>query len=140
MRRLLTTALLVLAAAPAFAQAKKEPIALRDMGSFHIGGRIIEITGQPVKEVVFTPGGVPALEEAVRSYVRSGDVSLLAAARLLVVAALAEHHLDHGRTARAVSALERFTAIAGHPWPGRVSGEARAALIHQAGSLLAQLT
>ena len=30
------------------------------MGSFHIGGRIIEITGQPVKEVVFTPGGVPA--------------------------------------------------------------------------------
>ncbi len=60
MRRLLATALLVLAAAPAFAQAKKEPIALRDMGSFHIGGRIIEITGQPVKEVVFTPGGVPA--------------------------------------------------------------------------------
>ena len=39
---------------------EKEPIALRDMGSFHIGGRIIEITGQPVKEVVFTPGGVPA--------------------------------------------------------------------------------
>ncbi|MBL1068185.1 rhamnogalacturonan lyase [Streptomyces sp. 7-21] len=88
----------------------------------------------------YTPGGVPALEDAVRSYVRSGDVSLLAAARLLVVAALAEHHLDHGRTARAVSALECFTAIAGHPWPGRVSGEARAALIHQAGSLLAQLT
>ena len=30
------------------------------MGSFHIGGRQIEINGQPVKEVVFTPGGVPA--------------------------------------------------------------------------------
>ena len=60
MRRLLTGILLALAATPAFAQAKKEPIALRDMGSFHIGGRIIEITGQPVKEVVFTPGGVPA--------------------------------------------------------------------------------
>ena len=30
------------------------------MGSFHIGGRLIEITGQPVKEIVFTPGGVPA--------------------------------------------------------------------------------
>ena len=51
--------LFALAATPAIAQAK-EPIALRDMGSFHIGGRIIEITGQPVKEVVFTPGGVPA--------------------------------------------------------------------------------
>ena len=35
-------------------------IALRDMGSFHIGGRLIEISGQPVKEIVFTPGGVPA--------------------------------------------------------------------------------
>ena len=60
MRRLLMGVLLALAAAPAFAQAKKEPIALRDMGSFHVGGRVIEITGQPVKEVVFTPGGVPA--------------------------------------------------------------------------------
>jgi len=46
-------------ALPAAAQ-NKEPIALRDMGSFHIGGRLNEISGQPVKEVVFTPGGVPA--------------------------------------------------------------------------------
>jgi pimeloyl-ACP methyl ester carboxylesterase len=38
----------------------KDPIVLRDMGSFHIGGRFIEINGQPIKEVVFTPGGVPA--------------------------------------------------------------------------------
>ena len=44
---------------PAIAQSN-EPIALRDVGSFHIGGRWIEITGQPVKEIVFTPGGVPA--------------------------------------------------------------------------------
>src|SRR5947209_13836915 len=48
-----------LAAGSAWAQGK-EPIALRDMGSFHVGGRVIEITGQAVKEVVFTPGGVPA--------------------------------------------------------------------------------
>jgi len=47
-----------LAATPALAQ--KEPIALRDMGSFHIGGRLLEVKGQPIKEVVFTPGGVPA--------------------------------------------------------------------------------
>src|SRR5712671_2814781 len=60
MRRLLMGILLALAAAPALAQAKKEPIVLRDMGSFHVGGRLIEITGQPIKEVVFTPGGVPA--------------------------------------------------------------------------------
>ena len=38
----------------------QQPIALRDMGSFHIGGRHIEISGQPIKEIVFTPGGVPA--------------------------------------------------------------------------------
>src|SRR5256884_3422703 len=36
------------------------PYALRDMGSFHVGGRDVEITGKPVKEVAFTPGGVPA--------------------------------------------------------------------------------
>src|SRR5216684_2561374 len=37
-----------------------EPITLRDMGSFHVGGRLVEITGKPVKEITFTPGGVPA--------------------------------------------------------------------------------
>ena len=36
------------------------PIALRGMGSFHIGGREVTISGRPVKEVLFTPGGVPA--------------------------------------------------------------------------------
>ena len=36
------------------------PIALRDMGSFHVGGRHIEVTGKPVREVLFTAGGVPA--------------------------------------------------------------------------------
>src|SRR5687767_2720340 len=36
------------------------PIALREMGSFHVGGREVTISGKPVKEVVFTPGGVPA--------------------------------------------------------------------------------
>jgi len=51
--------LLGLAAGSAWAQGK-EPILLRDMGSFHVGGRAIEITGQPIKEIVFTAGGVPA--------------------------------------------------------------------------------
>src|SRR3978361_1396288 len=49
--------LTLLVAAPALAA---EPIALRDMGSFHVGGRLVEISGKPVKEVVFTQGGVPA--------------------------------------------------------------------------------
>jgi pimeloyl-ACP methyl ester carboxylesterase len=48
-----------LIASPALAQSR-EPIALRDMGSFHIGGRQVEVSGQPIKEVLFTPGGVPA--------------------------------------------------------------------------------
>jgi hypothetical protein len=30
------------------------------MGSFHVGGRDVEVTGKPIKEIVFTPGGVPA--------------------------------------------------------------------------------
>ncbi len=37
-----------------------EPIALRDMDSFHVGGRLVEISGKPVKEVTFTPG-VPVM-------------------------------------------------------------------------------
>ena len=56
---LLSMFLLGLAAGSAWAQGK-EPILLRDMGSFHVGGRVIEITGRPIKEIVFTPGGVPA--------------------------------------------------------------------------------
>ena len=50
-------AVCVSAALAACAQA---PIALKDMGSFHVGGREVTISGKPVKEVVFTPGGVPA--------------------------------------------------------------------------------
>ena len=40
-------------ALPAFAQ----PITLRDMGSFHVGGKIAELSGLPVKDIVRTPGG-----------------------------------------------------------------------------------
>ena len=40
--------------------ANQAPIALKSMGSFHIGGREVTISGKPVKEVTFTPGGVPA--------------------------------------------------------------------------------
>ena len=35
-------------------------IALKDMGSFHVGGREMTVSGKPVKEVTFAPGGVPA--------------------------------------------------------------------------------
>jgi pimeloyl-ACP methyl ester carboxylesterase len=47
----LATGLLVTAA------VAQEPIALRDMGSFHVGGRKVEVTGQPVKEIVRVAGG-----------------------------------------------------------------------------------
>src|SRR5438309_8896359 len=59
MSRLAATsvAAVLMASIPASAE---EPISLRDMGSFHVGGRLVEISGKPVKEVTFTPGGVPA--------------------------------------------------------------------------------
>ena len=38
----------------------KDPITLRDMGSFHVGGRIAAIAGKPEKTVMFSAGGVPA--------------------------------------------------------------------------------
>ena len=50
----------LLIAAAALAGCAQAPIALKDMGSFHVGGREVTISGKPVKEIVFTPGGVPA--------------------------------------------------------------------------------
>lgn len=41
----------------AFAQNNAGDLALRGMGSFHVGGREVTITGQPVMEVARVPGG-----------------------------------------------------------------------------------
>ncbi len=42
------------------AHADDAPLTLRGMGSFHIGGRLVEISGKPVREVTLGVGGVPA--------------------------------------------------------------------------------
>lgn len=52
--------ILLLAVALLAGCATDAPIALKSMGSFHIGGREVTISGKPIKEVTFTPGGVPA--------------------------------------------------------------------------------
>jgi hypothetical protein len=36
------------------------PINLTAMGSFHVGGRLVEISGRPVRDILFNAGGVPA--------------------------------------------------------------------------------
>jgi len=49
---------LVLASAFSSALAQEsEPIVLRGMGSFHVGGRVVEVSGKPVREIVRQPGG-----------------------------------------------------------------------------------
>jgi len=58
--RLFFTSLAIALTAAALPANADEPISLRDMGSFHVGGRLVDISGKPVKEVTFTPGGVPA--------------------------------------------------------------------------------
>jgi hypothetical protein len=40
--------------------AVAQDITLRGMGSFFVGGRIAEISGKPVKEIVRVPGGPPS--------------------------------------------------------------------------------
>jgi hypothetical protein len=61
MREKLFTILIYAGTVAAFSPALAgEPITLRDMGSFHVGGRVVEISGKPLKEVVFSAGGVPA--------------------------------------------------------------------------------
>jgi acetyl esterase/lipase len=54
----MAAALAATLAAPAMAQLP--PVALQSWGSFHVGGREVVISGQPVREVLFSPGGVPA--------------------------------------------------------------------------------
>ena len=54
MRHLISAALLALAIAPALAE---EDIVLRGMGSFHIGGRIAEVSGKAVRMILRQPGG-----------------------------------------------------------------------------------
>ena len=61
MRSIATMALLAAALLGNAAQAQTKPsLDLADFGSFHVGGRVYEVSGQPVKEVLFTPGGAPA--------------------------------------------------------------------------------
>ena len=48
-----------LQAAPAMA-VEEPPLEITAMGSFHVGGRLAEISGQPPRDIVFTPGGPPA--------------------------------------------------------------------------------
>lgn len=49
---------IALAAAPAITPAlAAEPIALRDMGSFHVGGHVAEVSGKEVRMIVRQPGG-----------------------------------------------------------------------------------
>lgn len=57
-----------LLAAPALAQgtpggqpapAAEAPLKIREISSFHVGGRIAELSGLPEREVVFSPGAPP---------------------------------------------------------------------------------
>jgi pimeloyl-ACP methyl ester carboxylesterase len=79
--------LFALAGSPAMAQ-NKEPLALRDMGSFHIGGRLAQISGKPVREVSIggttqklDPNGSYMVEQMYVQYAlpqnRKGKVPLL---------------------------------------------------------------
>ncbi len=63
--------LIALAGSPAMAQ-NKEPLVLRDMGSFHIGGRHVEISGKPVREVDI--GGARQKLDPERHLHRRADV------------------------------------------------------------------
>jgi hypothetical protein len=58
-----TTFLATLLSAAALAGCASQnngQIVLKDMGSFHVGGREFVVSGKPVKEVMFTVGGAPA--------------------------------------------------------------------------------
>ena len=49
--------LIALALAAAALPARADDIVLRAMGSFHVGGRVAEVSGKPVREIQRVPGG-----------------------------------------------------------------------------------
>jgi len=49
------------------AGCSQEQIGLRDMGSFHIGGREVELSGKPVKEVFSPPVACPQQSTSTES-------------------------------------------------------------------------
>ena len=51
----------LLAASSAVAQSD-EPLALRGMGSFHVGGRVVEVSGQPVREAPLPDGKIQKID------------------------------------------------------------------------------
>ena len=55
MRRILLGMILCCAAMPAL--TAEDDIVLRGMGSFHVGGRVAEVSGKPVRMIVRQPGG-----------------------------------------------------------------------------------
>ena len=54
MHRILIGLLAGFVALPALAN---DDIVLRGMGSFHVGGRVAEVSGKPVRMIVRQPGG-----------------------------------------------------------------------------------
>ena len=58
-KTILAGALALATALPAAAQ-QQPPVSLQSWGSLHVGGREVVISGQPIREVLFSPGGVPA--------------------------------------------------------------------------------
>src|SRR5438105_682823 len=87
MLRLMTALLLGMAAAPVLAQIS-EPLVLRDLGSFHLGGRHVAISGKPVREVFIgganqklDPNGTYIVEQMYVQYLlpqnRRGKLPLL---------------------------------------------------------------
>ncbi|WP_270937396.1 alpha/beta hydrolase family protein [Falsiroseomonas oryzae] len=75
-RPMLVAALAASLAAPATAQQQPvapqgalDAVSLQSWGSFHAGGREVVISGQPVREVLFSPGGVPARVDPNGTYI-----------------------------------------------------------------------
>ncbi|WP_458093624.1 esterase [Roseomonas sp. WA12] len=57
---------------PSPAASARPPVALASWGSFHVGGKEHVVSGQPVREVLFSPGGVPAKVDPNGTYLIAG--------------------------------------------------------------------
>jgi hypothetical protein len=58
--KILVSAIVVAMLALSGCATQQSSLSIKEMGSFHVGGREVTLSGLPVKEVVFAAGGVPA--------------------------------------------------------------------------------
>lgn len=108
--------------------------------SFYLGDEA-ELPAMRTDIAVPVPGGIAALKDRLDEYVAAGELAGPIVKQLTNSLNQAERHLDGGRTAQAVQALDRFIGFLHRPKPpDTVTDDARVVLTYHATTVSASLS